>query len=748
MDFSHDYDDLPTPAQSISTGSVPVQPQQGKKRTKYTPAACDQCKKRKVKCNGSRPCQRCAQHPSRCSYAPRRTGADSATSSVMSQMNDKIHMLQEQIEMLMGDSRLPPSSFRPSIQDRDSGFTDAGTVSTERLSAGARPSQRKRKARGHPGHLGSTSNAFSLGRARSSLQNMGVQLESDSADDGLTSSLTTPCRTPRSSESRQPLSPALSLISLTEVIRLIDLYEEETGTIYPFLDVDQIKACAHRTYASVRSYRNPSVYPTTELEVQKSADDDVDIMKMAIAIALAIEGHGLSKMGERLAEEVELSVDKGIRLTKPDIRGLKVLALMSIYQFHCDEEILAWRTIGAAVRLGLEAGLHRRDTLLACSRDPNQRRWVIKLFWCVYVLDRRWSFGAGMPFALQDMDIDPDLPEPDDGHSYLTSMIAYGHIGSKVWKAMSGFSRCTPQIKPDKAAYLDFQVLQWQNSIPFELKLSRTTDDIFEGHSRSTNRLRVLLYLRANQMKILIHGRTLMTPATIMGDLASAQVAVDTAKDSIRLLEKMNRLTDIYIAQQTCFNYFLVSSLAVILLAVCHATTQFNQSCREEYFAALDLIKGLSATSFVAKKLWETIKYLKVAGPKLGIIAQNPGHQLPGANNTITSGGATEFPADSSTLAEGTNRRPFAVTSANVNSQNEASSDLLYPFSADHDFLVAYTPYPRDGNQLSDELTSIFEAIEPRVGTVSGQFHMHGSAHDQYSFGTDEDLSRTLINLF
>jgi len=37
---------------------------------------------------------------------------------------------------------------------------------------------------------------------------------------------------------------------------------------------------------------------------------------------------------------------------------------------------------------------------------------MIKLFWSIYVLDRRWSFGTGMPFALQDADIDPLLPEP------------------------------------------------------------------------------------------------------------------------------------------------------------------------------------------------------------------------------------------------------------------------------------------------------------------------------------------------
>lgn len=34
------------------------------------------------------------------------------------------------------------------------------------------------------------------------------------------------------------------------------------------------------------------------------------------------------------------------------------------------------------------------------------------LFWAVYNLDRRWSFGTGMPFAMQDSDIDPLLPKP------------------------------------------------------------------------------------------------------------------------------------------------------------------------------------------------------------------------------------------------------------------------------------------------------------------------------------------------
>ena len=68
--------------------------------------------------------------------------------------------------------------------------------------------------------------------------------------------------------------------------------------------------------------------------------------------------------------------------------------------------------IGLAARLCLELGLHRRETLLRNFSNVEDRSWAVKLFWSIYALDRRWSFGTGMPFALQDSDIDSDLPEP------------------------------------------------------------------------------------------------------------------------------------------------------------------------------------------------------------------------------------------------------------------------------------------------------------------------------------------------
>lgn len=82
-----------------------------------------------------------------------------------------------------------------------------------------------------------------------------------------------------------------------------------------------------------------------------------------------------------------------------------------MFHFHKDDEVLAWRTIGLAARQCFELGLHRREAYDSFA-DQNERTAAIRTFWSVYVLDRRWSFGTGMPFALQDADIDVNLPKP------------------------------------------------------------------------------------------------------------------------------------------------------------------------------------------------------------------------------------------------------------------------------------------------------------------------------------------------
>jgi hypothetical protein len=203
-------------------------------------------------------------------------------------------------------------------------------------------------------------------------------------------------------------------------------------------------------------------------------------------------------------------------------------------------------------------------------------------------------------------------------------MISYDAIGSKVWRSIANADTSQNTINKEDISFLDFQVLNWLRTIPDSLKfdhpeLGRSVQPL----SRGLLRLQVALYLRANQMRILIYRPVLHTAASIMDNLEFARVVVKVSKDTIRVLTYINQTSDLYRTQQTMFNYFLVSALAVLFLAVAHAPMEFNSQCRDEFYMALELVRGLSSNSYVSKRLWKTVRMLKEVGPRLGLNVSN-----------------------------------------------------------------------------------------------------------------------------
>jgi hypothetical protein len=203
-------------------------------------------------------------------------------------------------------------------------------------------------------------------------------------------------------------------------------------------------------------------------------------------------------------------------------------------------------------------------------------------------------------------------------------MITYSLIGSKVWKSVANADANQNTINKEDMGFLDFQVLNWLRSIPESLKfIHPDSGQSFDPPSRGLHRLQVALYLRANQMRILIYRSVLHSATSIMENMEFAHTVVKVSKDTIRILTYVNQTSDIYKTQQTMFNYFLISALAVLFLAVAHAPAEFSPQARDEFYMALDLVRGLSTNSYVSKRLWKTIKMLKEVGPRLGLNVRN-----------------------------------------------------------------------------------------------------------------------------
>lgn len=111
-----------------------------------------------------------------------------------------------------------------------------------------------------------------------------------------------------------------------------------------------------------------------------------------------------------------------------------------------------------------------------------------------------------------------------------------------------------------------------------------------------------------------------------MANLQHARRVLDLAKDTIQYLNHLNNTSNLYRRMQMFYHQFLTSAIAAVFLASVHAPLHFSAVCREEFYLALDLVKDLSAKSWISKRLWRTIKSLKDVAPRFGLNPDDDAH--------------------------------------------------------------------------------------------------------------------------
>ena len=273
-----------------------------------------------------------------------------------------------------------------------------------------------------------------------------------------------------------------------------------------------------------------------------------------------------------------------------------------------DREILAWRTAGIVFRLLHEYLSRSSDDLQLPSSLDKIKSFGDKLYWSAYTLDRRWSFGTGLPFAVQDSEINhhPEFPDDSISSAYLRQMITYCGISSEVRKSLLESSSILASSLPSIRDFLCFRVIQWQNNLPRKLQFGGA-DDRFDPskEKRGEYRLRLMLYLRANQMKTVIYRKLFSGPSPGTSDLSAANVMAQVAQDTIHVLDTLDRETNIYRAQQRPFNHFLETALTSLLLVICHAG---SYGYIQDIHTAMELINRLAVSSSITRALKERLQ--------------------------------------------------------------------------------------------------------------------------------------------
>ncbi|KAH6955610.1 fungal-specific transcription factor domain-containing protein [Ilyonectria sp. MPI-CAGE-AT-0026] len=700
------------------------------KRGKYTSIACDECKKRKLKCipAGDSKCERCISTGLTCVFASRSSRAvkDKHVDQQFQTLSDEMSQLRQQVQDLVGvvrDLKEQSQEIRSDSSHPREIITIESPASTPREDV---PKQ--------PQFVGPTRSAFSIMIGERSLNRMCIP----------TFESLPPSSAQSPTLSRSPLATDIGYwdhCTAGDITKFLVVFQEEVESVYPFIDIGEYALRSQEILAAIRngSPLNDDVSDTSSVITLSSKD--IEIAKVAAAIGIVLETNGTNDFSGAIVESVERNV---ARISNPrvDLKEVQLLTMLSIYHFHCDEELLAWRAIGIAAREALEMGLHRNQSLLDNFKDPDSRRLAIRVFWCVYVLDRRWSFGTSLSFALIDKDIDSELPEPDAEFSCLKCMVGYGRLCSKLWNAIPPFGSVSQTIPDDTAVALDLCTQEWLKSIPSHLQLRHPRLGLApRSQSPLLFRLRALLYLRGNYARILIYRHHLMSAASISANPNSAWLVVNFALDTIQVLMHLHATSDIYSRQQNAFNYFLLSAMAVIFLAVCHAPAVFAAPCRKPFLGAVELVRGLSRHSIVSRRLWKSIRGLIPRMRTLSLLhlAQD---QLDGrtAPNSKSPAPIDSLDVHHAHVASGTSSNWRAAGSVRP-SDGFPLGEMMLP-DAD---LSSSVP---DMFQMRDDLLSLFDAFGQRQQiweSMNGQFgDPQGLA---FVNGEGEDISQRFQGL-
>lgn len=360
----------------------------------------NECKRRKIKCNGETPCNRCGNLNLACLYAPnccstsfKDTDEYKHVTSQLSRLQDEVNWLSQAMRRMQGD----PSRIAASVERHVPGPASAVSQSPAQSSSISAPATSRQQGT----FKGPTSTAFNIDLANSTISNMGYQGMADT--DG--------SEAPAVEDAPVPAPPALQAyhdpimdFDKDEMVRLCRLHEDETGIMYPVLDIQVVISHAKNLATYLESVREQR--PTEAIN-----DEGTLQLKMVMCCALVVDEHGHSETAQRLYDSMEAVVNRKLMADTSDVANLPLLCLLAGFRFLSNDEVLAWRVIGQVCRLCMELGLHQTAGLTRIQ-NSSERKNALNSFWSAYVLDRRWAFGTGLPYAIHDEEIDPQLPFP------------------------------------------------------------------------------------------------------------------------------------------------------------------------------------------------------------------------------------------------------------------------------------------------------------------------------------------------
>ncbi|KAF7195865.1 hypothetical protein HII31_02745 [Pseudocercospora fuligena] len=423
----------------------------------------------------------------------------------------------------------------------------------------------------------------------------------------------------------------LQEMKFSEVTRLVSVFNSGPGLLYPIVETAELLQTAEHVFQLLRDFEKPQSMQT-QLETAEELNSTKTLtLKLVITNALTLESRRISRLAQRIFNSVRESLGSSF-WSLPSLGGIVNWTLVALLHFHLDEELQAARVAAHAARLCLEMGINRKDA--NCTfKTPKDALLATKVVWAVFVLDRRSSIALGIPFVIQDCDLNTVMETPDPDSVYLETVVRLSRIAGEACRLASRISDRSAGLSTTEIDFLDYQISQWQLRLPSELRFDRV--DLLNGQSDPcTNEpslyMSSILFLRANQLRNLIHRPALYSVDRIIANEQYSRTAIEVACEAVQILHELNSSTGLVERHAVFFKYFLVSAFSSLLLAIAKAPRSPTASgmsfdvpllvqLKQQFYRALDLFKLLGTRAPSLLHLWNSVSSLEAWAVQMGL---------------------------------------------------------------------------------------------------------------------------------
>ncbi|PLB51189.1 hypothetical protein P170DRAFT_406892 [Aspergillus steynii IBT 23096] len=271
--------------------------------------------------------------------------------------------------------------------------------------------------------------------------------------------------------------------------------------------------------------------------------------------------------------------------------------MLVVYLFRVDANERAEKVLAIAISHAHHLGLHRSKVVNAMSAFNSEL--FRRVWWCLYVLDRRIAIETGHPVLIQDNNVDSPYPQclgdgwlaahQDDPKScsdlnsdidaevnreivtpipYLIATIKYSMVVGKVWEAVYGARDSDLIPDPTLLDHLENTISQAQGEVRIEFSL-------LNQERQSNPQTSVLAWWQIKQQMIMrirwLCLRLLIRKPLLRETSSSSHLQNDTTCISIArdILQRFSEVPEAKAKSAFPFLHYLVGATMVSLGLVC-----------------------------------------------------------------------------------------------------------------------------------------------------------------------------------